>query len=88
MRKYILGDLEGVLSQWCNEGRASNIPNSGAILKEKASQIGESVKTESFQASNRWLEYFKKRYDLVSRRISCVSQILMYISSVLEHRCV
>ena len=79
-KKSTFNNLEDVLSQWFNESRASNILISGAILQEKACQIAERMETEDFQASNRWLENFKKRHDLVSKRICGESNSVSTVS--------
>ena len=47
---------------WFQKARSQNIPISGPILQEAAKEFGSKLGRTNFQASNGWLENFRKRY--------------------------
>ena len=55
-------DLNKALMKWFLNCRSKNIPLSGPFLKEKAVAFATELKIENFQASDRWLEKWKKRF--------------------------
>ena len=42
--------------------RSENVPISGPMLKEKAIEFAKELSAESFQASEGWLDKWKKRW--------------------------
>ena len=44
--------------------RAINIPVSGPMLHTKAKEIAQRLSADDFQASNGWLESFRKRQNI------------------------
>ena len=63
-------DLERVLLEWFRQARASNLPLSGPLLKEKATEIAGRLGIDDFAASAGWLDRFRKRHGIVYRQIS------------------
>ncbi|CAG9563419.1 unnamed protein product [Danaus chrysippus] len=62
-------DLEECLLTWFKQCRDKNISVSGPILREKAEEFSKSLGHSSFRASNGWLVNFKKRHELVFRKV-------------------
>jgi hypothetical protein len=75
-------DLEECLMAWFTQSRQNNIPISGPILKEKSKLFATNLGITNFQASEGWLEKFKKRHDLTFKKVcgesasvdQCISQ--------------
>lgn len=61
--------IEDSLLQWFYQARASSIPISGPILKEKAKEISQKISVTDFRASNGWLDRFRIRHGIVYRQI-------------------
>lgn len=61
--------LESDLVEWFNIVRAKNIAISGPLIKEKALQLAEKHNVKDFSASNGWIDRFKKRYDVVQKKV-------------------
>ncbi|XP_050522274.1 tigger transposable element-derived protein 4-like [Daktulosphaira vitifoliae] len=61
--------LEQCLFTWFNQVRQQNIPVSGILIKEKAKSFAEILDISDFTASDGWLSNFKKRHNLVFRKI-------------------
>ena len=55
-------DLNKALMKWFLNCRSENIPLNGPLLKEKAIAFATELKIENFQASDGWLEKWKKRF--------------------------
>lgn len=55
--------------EWFKEARARGLPLSGPILQEKAREFAAFFNVEKFNASNGWLDSFKKRHNIVFREI-------------------
>ncbi|PNF16076.1 hypothetical protein B7P43_G04575 [Cryptotermes secundus] len=55
--------------EWFKEARARGLPLSGPILQEKAREFAAFFNIEKFNASNGWLDSFKKRHNIVFREI-------------------
>ena len=53
--------LYNAVYKWFFILRSENIPISGPMLKEKALEFAGRLKIEGFQASEGWLEKWKKR---------------------------
>ncbi|XP_060875867.1 tigger transposable element-derived protein 6-like [Metopolophium dirhodum] len=75
-------DLEECLMAWFTQSRQNDIPISGPILKEKSKLFATNLGITNFQASEGWLEKFKKRHDLTFKKVCgesasvdpCISQ--------------
>ena len=55
-------DLNKALMKWFLNCRSENISLNGPLLKEKAIAFATELKIENFQASDGWLEKWKKRF--------------------------
>ena len=62
MRPEKYEDLNKALMKWFLNCRSENIPLNGVLLKEKAIAFATELKIENFQASDGWLEKWKKRF--------------------------
>ncbi|CAH0721898.1 unnamed protein product, partial [Brenthis ino] len=62
-------DVEECLQTWFKQCRGKNISVSRPILREKAEEFSKSLGHSSFRASNGWLVNFKKRHELVFRKV-------------------
>ena len=56
--------------EWYQKARSKNIPVTGPMLQEKAKRANEELGDATFNASNGWLDRFKKRYNITSKVIS------------------
>ena len=61
--------LDKGLLQWFNQKRNDNIPLSGSILQEKASEMGSKIEKKDFSCSKSWIERFKKRHCITAGKI-------------------
>lgn len=61
--------LEECLLKWFKQCRDENISISGPLLQEKAEIYSKSLGFSDFKASNGWLEKFKRRHDLVFKKV-------------------
>ncbi|XP_069684553.1 tigger transposable element-derived protein 4-like [Periplaneta americana] len=55
--------------EWFKEARTKGLPLSGPILQEKAREFAAFFNVDKFNASNGWLDSFKKRHNIVFRDI-------------------
>lgn len=62
-------DLEECVLKWLKQCRDKNVPIGGPILQEKAQQFAVELGYKNFRASNGWLQNFKKRNELIFRKI-------------------
>ncbi|XP_057340566.1 tigger transposable element-derived protein 6-like [Microplitis mediator] len=62
-------DVEECLLTWFKQCREKNLSISGTLLREKAEEFSKSLGHTSFRASNGWLGNFKKRHELVFRKL-------------------
>lgn len=64
--------IDEVVFEWFTQQRAKQIPISGPILQEKARQVAEVLghTSETFKASNGWLEKFRSRHAISFRTIN------------------
>ena len=51
--------------KWFTRIRAENVPVSGILIKEKALYFAKEMNFEKFQASDGWLDKWKKRFVLI-----------------------
>lgn len=61
--------IEQCLFTWFNQVRHQNIPVSGILIKEKDKSYAEMFGISDFTASDGWLSNFKKRHNLVFKKI-------------------
>lgn len=64
LRKPMLEDVEKELLKWFKKARDSNIPLSGALVREKAREICISNGVEHMACSDGWLWRFQKRFNI------------------------
>lgn len=69
MKVTPLSVFESDLVEWFNIVRAKKIAISGPMIKEKALQLAEKHNLKDFSASNGWIDRFKKRYDIVQKKV-------------------
>ncbi|CAF1621654.1 unnamed protein product [Rotaria magnacalcarata] len=64
--------IDEIVFEWFAQQRAKQIPICGPILQEKARQVAEQLgyTTETFKASNGWLEKFRNRHTISFRTIN------------------
>ena len=63
-------EVNVLLFRWFTIVRAQGFPVSGAILQEKAKEIGADLGLDSFAASEGWLSNWKKKHNVTLRTIS------------------
>lgn len=68
-RKQRNENVNSFVWEWFKEARAKGLPLSGPILQEKAREFAAFFNIEKFNASNGWLDSFKKRHNIVFREI-------------------
>ena len=62
-------NLEFALNMWFAKTRSQNAVITDAVLREKARQFGSELGIVDFQYSNGWLQHFKMRSGISSKRI-------------------
>lgn len=62
-------DVEKCLLTWLKQCRDKNVAIGGPILQEKAQQFAVELGHAEFRASNGWLHNFKKRNEIIFRKI-------------------
>jgi hypothetical protein len=62
-------DVEAALLKWFETHRSKNIPLSGVLLKEKATDFARLLNVDGFNASTGWLDKFKARHKIVFRTL-------------------
>lgn len=61
-------DVEAALSTWFTNARARDIPLSGPVLEEKASDISKHLDKPDFKPSTSWLSRWKERNNIVFKK--------------------
>lgn len=69
LRKSDHVDVDKGLLQWFTQKRQENVPLSGPILQEKASEMGSKIEGKNFTCSRSWIERFKKRNCITGGKI-------------------
>lgn len=62
-------DVEKCVLMWLKQCRDKNVPIGGPVLQEKAQQFAVSLGHANFRASNGWLQNFKKRNEIVFKKV-------------------
>lgn len=57
------------LLKWFTQQRLQNVPISGRVLQEKASELGSMIQQSEFNCSRSWIERFKKRHNICAGKI-------------------
>lgn len=70
LRKSHHEELDRGLLKWFSQKRLDNVTVSGAILQEKASDLGSKIENKEFNCSRSWIERFKKRHGICSGKIA------------------
>ena len=71
-------DLDKACYMWLLNAQHQSIPVSGAIFKVKASYFAKELGCDSFQASDGWLDRWKKRYNVSFKTISSIFSLIIY----------
>lgn len=69
LRKSAHDEVDKGLLQWFRQKRHDNVPISGPILQEKASEMGSKIEGKNFVCSRSWIERFKKRNCITEGKI-------------------
>ena len=70
MRSSTYEDLDKACYKWLLNARHQNVPVSGTILKVKALYFAKELGFDTFQASDGWLDRWKKRFNVSFKAIS------------------
>ena len=62
-------DLDEAVSTWFKNARSNKISFNGIIIKEKALSLGKSLKLTDFPASDRWLDEWKQRDNVIFKAV-------------------
>ena len=65
MKSDTYEQVNNAVLKWFTRIRAENVPVSGILIKEKALYFAKELNFEKFQASDGWLDKWKKRFDLI-----------------------
>ena len=65
MKSDTYKQVNNAVLKWFTRIRAENVPVSGILIKEKALYFAKELNFEKFQASDGWLDKWKKRFDLI-----------------------
>jgi hypothetical protein len=71
-----LDELETILAAWFKQTRTANASIDGLHPKDKALNVADHLGVDSFQASNGWIDCFKKRHNLVYKTMLAESAIV------------
>lgn len=74
VRKTENEDINNNVWNWFKKCRNSDIPISGPMIKQAALIYAKKVGNDNFQASNGWLQAFKKRHQLSFKSLPAESQ--------------
>ncbi|XP_066247910.1 jerky protein homolog-like [Euwallacea similis] len=64
LKMSVYAEMEKHLYKWFLKQREQHSPINGDMIKEKAKSLNSKFYRRSFQASNGWLQNFKKRYGI------------------------
>jgi len=57
-------DVEEALLRWFAQARSRQLPISGPLLTEKATQLAEGLGIQDFKATDSWLQRWKERNNI------------------------
>ena len=63
-------DLDEGVFAWFKTARSNNIPVNGIIIKEKALSLAKFLELTDFRASDRWLDKWKQRHNVIFKAVS------------------
>lgn len=69
LRKSAHEGVDKGLLQWFTQKRKENVPISGPVLQQKASEMGSRIEGRDFVCSRSWIERFKKRNCIAGGKI-------------------
>ena len=69
-RRMMYGDLNDKVWQWFLDARAKNLPVSGRMLQDQASNLAQEMGYKDFSASNGWLRSFRQRHGILHAVLS------------------
>ena len=61
LKVYTYDQVNKAVLKWFTRLRSENVPFSGVLIKEKALYFAKELNFEKFQASDGWLDKWKKR---------------------------
>ncbi|XP_075229665.1 uncharacterized protein LOC142329169 isoform X23 [Lycorma delicatula] len=67
LRGSTYDDIDEAILKWMTVMREKKLPLSGTLIRKKALEFGAALEHKDFQASNGWLEKFKKRHCVIIR---------------------
>lgn len=70
IKSCLYEDVDEAVLKWISLVRDKNVPLSGTIIKEKAIEYAKSLGLTEFNASNGWLDKFKKRH-AIKEKVIC-----------------
>lgn len=70
MKTCVYDDIDEAVMKWITVMREKCLPLSGPIIKEKALVFAAALGHHDFQASNGWMDKFKKRHNIIQKVIS------------------
>ena len=79
MRVCLIENLDKAFYMWLLNTRHQNIPVSGTIFKVKALHFAKELGCDNFQASDRWLDRWKKRNNVSLKTISGILSFYFFI---------
>lgn len=63
-------DVDECVLQWFRKCRDTNLPISGPLIQEKATEFAAKLGKPNFRASNGWLQNFKRRNEVGFKKIT------------------
>lgn len=69
LKSSMYDDIDEAILKWMTVMREKKLPLSGTLIKEKALEFGAALGHKDFQASNGWLEKFRKRHGVIHKVI-------------------
>jgi hypothetical protein len=78
-------EINELTISWFEGARSRGLPISGPFIQEKALSFANILKIENFKASNRWLNKFCARNNIVFRAISDESACVIRMMSTIGY---
>ena len=70
MKTATYEELDSAVYKWLKTARYNNIPISCSVFKEKALEFAKSLDLKDFQASDGWMDQWKKRFNVSFKTVS------------------